>query len=326
MTMDHSYPRITRRRFVAAASASVLSTYSFSKDDLSISSGASLRVRGLQLGWLSPDLEKDFDGTLRQIASIGYRDVEVDDTFGRSPQQLLACFDRFGLQCKSRLFSIDLGSKGIQAELAQQIEFAREMDLEYLGVIIPFPVKLPENLKGKDWRDKALTEVLDRLTLDDFKRLADLLNKIGAQTRAAGIQLAYHNLNTEFRRFDDVVAYDRLLEWTDPELVKMEMDTGWLVAGGGDPARYLRDNPGRFPLLHIKDVKEKDPNVTLRLEPVEVGGGIVTWAPLLVAARSAHVKFAYVEFEPDPPLARPLLQSAKMCLEYLKGLERTIGG
>jgi sugar phosphate isomerase/epimerase len=312
------YPRITRRKFLAGTSIALLSAHSFVKGNPHDSVASKLLVTGIQLQWLSPELEKDFDGTLGQIAAMGYKDVELADNFGRTPRELVASFNAARLRCESRHFWIEPGSNSIQAELAQQIEFAHAMGLRYLVAVAPIPVKLRDNLDAK-----AFTEALDRVTLDDYRRLAGLLNTLGVQTRAAGIQLAYHNFNTEFRRFDGVAAYDRLLQWTDPDLVKMEMDCGWLVAGGADPTRYLRDYPGRFRLLHIKDVRESDPNTVLRLKPVEVGGGIVSWAPLLTAARSAHVRVAYVEFEPEPPLARPLLESARMCLDYLQRVERS---
>jgi sugar phosphate isomerase/epimerase len=85
-----------------------------------------------------------------------------------------------------------------------------------------------------------------------------------------------------------------------------------------DPVRYLRDYPDRFPLLHLKDVRVRDPNTVLRLDPIEVGSGIVNWDPLLAQAVASGVKKGYVEFEPKKPYRRPLLESANSCLDFLR--------
>jgi len=311
---ERSVSVLTRRGFLAGASAALLTSRNTSAGGIS---GDKLQVTGLQLEWLSPDLKKDFDGTLSKIASLGYREVELVDNFGRTPEQLLTSLNAVGLRCKSRLFWIDPGSSALQSDFANQLEFAQAMGLTYLVALMPAPIPLADDLKGR-----ALAAALDRITLDDYKRQAELLNKLGAQAQRAKIQLGYHNFNTEFRRFDGIPAYDRLLQWTDPVLVKMEMDIGWLVAGGADPVKYFRENKGRFPLVHVKDVKERDPNTVLRLKPVEVGSGIVDWSPALSAARAAGAQIGYVEYEPEPPLERPLLESAKICIDYLRAASR----
>ena len=268
---------------------------------------------GIQLEWLAPALKASFDGTLRRISEMGYRNVELLSDFGRTPRQLVSSLRGYGLQCVSRLFWAPRDFADSKNLLAQQIEFAEAMGLQYLVVLMPSPVPLADGLNGS-----ALADALARLTLEDYKRQAEFLNTLGAQTQKAGIQLAYHNFNAEFRLYDGKPAYDYLLDWTDASLVKMEMDCGWVASSGVDPARYLRDYPGRFPLLHLKDVRVRDPNTVLRLDPIEVGSGIVNWDPLLVQAAASGVKKAYVEFEPKKPYQRPLLESANDCLEFLR--------
>ena len=310
MPMQHLL--ISRRGFIAAVSASILSAHSRADGSKERPAIPDL-IAGVQLEWLAPELKVSFDGTLRRISEMGYRNVELLSDFGRTPRQLVSSLRAHGLQCESRLFWAPRDYADSKSLLAQQIAFAEAMGLRYLVVLMPSPVPLADGLNGA-----ALADTLARLTLEDYKRQAEFLNTLGAQTQKAGIQLAYHNFNAEFRLYDGKPAYDYLLDWTDASLVKMEMDCGWVVSSGMDPVRYLRDYPERFPLLHLKDVRVRDPNTVLRLDPIEVGSGIVNWDPLLAQAVASGVKKAYVEFEPKKPYERPLLLSAARCLDFLR--------
>jgi len=313
-------PTVTRRRFLTGAgAAAAMTTLSYGAPVAA--TRMKFAVNGIQLGWLSPELTKDFDGTLRALASIGYRDIELLGDFGHSPRQLLHSLQAAGLRCSSNIFALwQPGSLDLPAEISRQLEFAHALRLKYLACMIAVPQGIPLD---DSWKadPRSVAGAFANLTLDHFKRMADLLNRIGAQARKAGIQLAYHNLNYEFRRFDGQLGYDELLRSTDPELVKMEMDCGWVASSGEDPARYLREHPGRFPLIHVKDVKDHDPNTVLRLNPVEVGRGIVDWPRVLTAAQASGVKIGYVEYEPTR-LQRPLLESAKICFDYLRAVSR----
>jgi sugar phosphate isomerase/epimerase len=303
---------ISRRRFIAAVSASILSAHSRADHRRELPAVTDL-IDGIQLEWLAPELKVSFDGTLRKISEMGYRNVELLSDFGKTPRELVSSLKAHGLRCESRLFWARLDYADSKSVLAQQIEFAEAMGLRYLVVLRPSPVPLADGIDRA-----ALADALARLTLEDYKRQADFLNALGTQTQKAGIQLAYHNFNAEFRLYNGKPAYDYLLDWTDGSLVKMEMDCGWVASSGMDPVRYLRDYPGRFPLLHLKDVRVRDPNTVLRLDPIEVGSGIVNWDPLLAQAIASGVKKGYVEFEPKKPYERPLLQSADRCLEFLR--------
>ena len=118
----------------------------------------------------------------------------------------------------------------------------------------------------------------------------------------------YHNHNFEFRKFGGVAAYDMLLAWTDPELVKMELDCGWAVVAGEDPAAYLAVDPGRFRLLHVRDFEAGfAPSVELNMTtpellgpaaPAIVGSGVVPDVQVLRAAREAGVESCFIERDP----------------------------
>lgn len=314
--MPHPLSRLTRRQFLAAGGATAVAAGILPPAK---AIDTKFDTTGVQIAWLTPELEKDFDLVLQRLAEIGYRHVELLGNFGRSAPQLLKSLQNAGLKCESNLFWLHSTMTDFNAELAKQLDFAHALGLKYLVALMPLPLGIQFD---NPWRTdpQRLNAALEKTTLDDYKCAAELFNVLGARARSAGIQFAYHNFNYEFRSIDGLCGYDELLRLTDADLVKMELDCGWMKAAGQNPAEYLRRYPERFPLLHLKDVKDRDPNTVFRLKPVEVGYGIMDWKEVLVAARESRAEQGYVEFEPPPPLSRPLLESAKLCFDYLQGI------
>lgn len=149
------------------------------------------------------------------------------------------------------------------------------------------------------------------------------MNAVGEQCKAAGLQFAYHNLNVEFRECDGVVPYDWLLDHTDSQAVKLEIDCYWITRAGRDPVQYFRKYPGRTPLLHIKDRK---PGYTPATTPdpgpgpfTEVGYGSIDWKRIFAAAPGGGLKHYYVE---QDFCERPVFKSLKMSYDYLEKLAR----
>jgi sugar phosphate isomerase/epimerase len=263
---------------------------------------------GLQLYTVSDRLETDFDGTLHRVAAIGYQAVEFAHfPEGRTGAALRHALRAEGLRCVSAHFAPpNQDVADLRAHVEPQIAFAADMGLKY--VVYPF-VSLP--------KAGPIREQVAALELTDWHRNADMLNTVGALAKSAGLRLAYHNHNMEFRAFDGVVAYDELLRRTQPDLVDMEMDCGWVVAAGADPVRYLREHAKRFPLLHIKDVVPA-PNTELKMLSTEVGRGMIDWKAVFAAAHAAGLVQYYVEQE--PPFARSSLESVQDSYRYLRNL------
>ena len=151
------------------------------------------------------------------------------------------------------------------------------------------------------------------------------LNKIGEQVKKAGLQLSYHNHNFEFQKFQGgVTGYDEFLRLTDPDLVKLEMDCGWVTVAGYDPVEYLQKFPERYKLLHIKDFKKgykatQTIGETGEGAPVstELGRGSIDYGRILAAAK--HVEHIFVKQEP-PFHEVPAMEAAKIDYEYLQNL------
>jgi sugar phosphate isomerase/epimerase len=155
-------------------------------------------------------------------------------------------------------------------------------------------------------------------SVDDWKKNVDSFNKIGDLCKKAGLSFAFHNHNIEFRRAGDVVPYDLFLRETDPSLVSMEMDIGWVIAGGADPVAYLTKYPSRFSSVHIKDLKNEGiPNTNMKMVSAIIGKGIVDWSKVLPAIKKSSVTSAYMELEEpyDPSPIGMVQQSAA----FLKG-------
>jgi sugar phosphate isomerase/epimerase len=172
---------------------------------------------------------------------------------------------------------------------------------------------------------KAIMAQLASLNVEDFKTIAKRCNEMGAQAKKAGLQFGYHNHNFEFKpQSGGEVAYDIVLRETDPDLVKFELDCGWMAAAGHDPVAYLTKYPKRYRLLHIKDFQPTaSPSTSLdesvRPKAAELGRGHVDYKPIFAAAKNTEVELYYVEQEP-PFTTTPAMEAIKIDYEYLHAL------
>jgi sugar phosphate isomerase/epimerase len=269
---------------------------------------------GLQLYTVQDAIQRDFDGTLRKVAAIGYRAVETGLSLGgRSARDLRMIFESLGLDWKSA----HVNGPELQGDLQRTIDQAHEAGLNYL--VCAFPLALRREPKSAKGTMGFVMDIVHSFTLDDWKANADLFNKVGEQIKKAGLQFAYHNHNLEFRKFGDTTGYDTLLSRTDPALVKLELDCGWMVSTGRDPADYLTRYPDRYVMLHVKDLKQAPPNTELKIQGADLGTGIIDWPRLFATASKDKIAAAYVEQE--PPFPQSSLQSIQTDFDYLHNLK-----
>ncbi len=286
MRSSLQYP--TRRTFLRSASAAAVGT---------VLAGQALKAHalplglplGLQLYSVRELLGKDYEGTLKQVASLGYQEVEAAGFYGRSPAQVKAALTAAGLRMPSSHNSANDLLKNFDATLA----FGQALGLQY--IICSFPaIKDPSRL-----RDPSFRGMVEAFTLDDFRWNAEQFNEWGRKVKAAGMQFGYHNHTMEFRPIEGVVPFDEMMRLTDPALVTFEMDCGWVTVGGGDPVALLRKYPTRISMLHIKDFKATAQPATVLDPPpaAELGQGTVKFGPIFEAARHASIKHMFVEQE-----------------------------
>jgi sugar phosphate isomerase/epimerase len=268
---------------------------------------------GLELYTVSAELDKDYDGTLRQIAAIGYKEVETGVSATRKAADVKKSLQDAGLGCRA----LHIGMGGME----EALPYAKEIGAKYLISSVTFP-KPPK--PGK-FDVKAFVAQLAAFTLDDYKKIAARCNEMGEQAKKASLQFGYHNHNFEFKpQGGGKIGYDLVLSETDPSLVKFELDCGWMVAAGHDPVAYLTKYPKRYRLLHIKDFHPtSSPSVGLdesvRPKPAELGRGHVDYKPIFAAAEKTEVELYYVEQEP-PFTVTPAMDAIKIDYDYLHAL------
>jgi sugar phosphate isomerase/epimerase len=275
---------------------------------------------GLQLFSLDAEMHRDLPGTLHAVSAIGYREVELVGYYGLAPEALREQLENASLECRS-IHIRPLGSPGLLPGLAQDPErhfgMARKLGVRYLVCPGPwFPDSVARTLPASNLSIADIVTAVDRMTAEDWRVSAELINRCGQGARRHGLQLLYHNGNLEFVRRGATTGFDILLRHFDPESVKLELDCGWVKAAGHDPIRYLKSDAGRIRLVHIKDMTATPANTRMVLNPAQIGEGIVDWAALLGAMRSAGVEVAYVEQE--APFARPALEYARNNLQFLR--------
>jgi sugar phosphate isomerase/epimerase len=149
--------------------------------------------------------------------------------------------------------------------------------------------------------------------MDDYKRHAENFNSFGEICENAGLQFAYHNHDFEFLNFDGVMPYDYLLENTDPELVKMELDLYWITKGGQDPVEYFKKYPGRFELWHVKDMEDNEEKFF-----AEVGYGTIDFKRIFAERETAGMEMFFVEQDQS---RRNPFESIEMSFNFLNEAE-----
>ncbi|MDE1178563.1 MAG: sugar phosphate isomerase/epimerase [Edaphobacter sp.] len=270
---------------------------------------------GLELYTVGESLTKDPAGTLHKVAAIGYQEVEVSGFGNLTPAAMRKLIDDAGLKCPAA--HLQFGFK----ETAVVLEQAKELGVPFAASSILLP---PTDAPAAGGMGEVLSK-LNGLTADDFKRIAELANKIGEETKKAGVQFGYHNHTHEFRDLGDgKTGYAILLAETDPALVQFEADCGWMTTAGVDPVHYFRTYPNRYRMIHVKDFPAGT-KVTTTMggasfpHPTELGRGHIDYKPILAAARHAGVEHFFVEQDP-PMVGMTPLEAAEVDYTYLKSI------
>ncbi len=294
--------RLSRRTFVqalcAAGVATPLAGACQNMQGGAMASGPFFQAKslpiGIQLYSLGDMPRTDLDGTLKQLASTGYKSVELAGYYGKTPAELRKSFDAAGIACTSAHVAIREASATEPGLLGDLGKLAADMHtVGATHVVAPVMAK-PDDLvlpPAPDGTPHILARIASAMSADQWKRQAAQLNNIGRTLKGHGIGFGYHNHNMEFTPVGGTTGFDILLAETDPSLVTFELDVGWVAAGGRDPAEVFAAHPGRFGLMHVKDVKAStQANTILKMDPTEVGSGRLDWAKIIPAAYKAGVR------------------------------------
>lgn len=236
---------------------------------------------GLQL-WSLRSMQKDPAAMFKLTRAMGVTHVETAGLYGATPEQFAAALKAADLRATSMHVGLDEFKNNPQGVIAA----AKALGVKYVGTAW-YP------------HQGAFTEADARKAIADF-------NAIGKTMKDAGLQFFYHDHGYEPVKYGDGTLLDLIITGTDPDLVKFEEDVLWTYLPGVDPAALLRKYPGRFKLMHIKDMKPGVARGSLSgglpdsLQAV-IGRGQVNWPEVMKAAKATGVEYFYLEDEtPDP--------------------------
>ena len=254
---------------------------------------------GVQLYTTMSIIDKDVTGTLKQIADIGYKEIESAFSlkggyYGMKPKEFAKVLSDMGTSWQAHhimgapfrmpapkpnepvnpnaeAFKKMPPMKSLMNDTQQVVDEVAEGGVKYL-VCASIPVK----------------------TSEEIKTALEILQKAGEACKKAGISLVYHNHTAEFEKVDGKLPFEVFAEQINADIMKFELDLAWATKAGVDIPALFKKHAGRFPLFHVKDL-EKD-----TMKPVEVGTGIVDFKSIFAAADVAGVKHFFVEQDGAP--------------------------
>ncbi len=261
---------------------------------------------GIQLFTLFGPMNEDPKGTLAKVATAGYKEIESafnlrGGYYGYSARDFRALVSDLGMTWRAH----HAGGAPFRPR-PQQAPPAGAPAGTTQRPAMDFS-KMPPMLNLRDNYQQLIDEAgeggLAYLvcsstpvgTVDEINKSIEVFQKTGEAAKKAGIGFAYHNHATEFDPVDGgKTPYELILSQTDKDLVKMELDLAWATKAGKDPVALFSEQPGRFPLWHIKDIKSDLKTIT------EVGNGVVDFKKAFTAARKAGLKYIFVEQDMAP--------------------------
>lgn len=259
---------VSRRSFIQTLSLAGASLALTSSSLNAMSFSKKRHTVGIQLWTLRSLIEKDLPGVLQSLHEIGYNSIEPfgfnGEFFGYEAAEFKRICDDLDLAILSSHSSIDEDNA---TELAEK---GKQAGMEF--IVMP-------------WIDSSTLQ-----SIDDYKKFADKLNRIGDKVNTAGLRFAYHNHAFEFEKKEGQLPYDIMLQNTDPDKVTFQMDIFWVVKGGQKPEEYFDKYPGRFESWHLKDMA-CDGN------SCAIGDGAIDFRYLMKYSKKSGLKRFFVEQE-----------------------------
>jgi len=222
---------------------------------------------------------------LREIARLGYKELEFGGTFGMGVPELKKFLKEVGLVPL-------IGSTSMQAmedteRLKKDIEQCQLLDKKYIVCYWP-------------WTDDGKNK-----KLDDWKRVAEKLSKGGEICKTNGIPLLYHNHDIEFFITESRIPFDTLMTNLS-KTVGIELDLYWITKGGQLAIEAIQRYPGRFPVYHVKDMDH-----TSEKSFACVGDGQIPFPEIFKYNKTAGVKHFIVEHDKPANPKECIIASAR---------------
>lgn len=276
----------TRRMFIKNSSSLALGAAFLSSFEVS---GKKTSNPGIQLYTVRKEMMEDAVGTLKKLAELGIKQIECSSSkkgsyFGLKPDEMKKICADLGMTIRS-------GHIQLNDQWNQTMAEAELSGQEYL-ICSSMPSR------GQ--------------TIENYKKVSDQFNKAGEDCKKRGIKFGYHNHDFEFEQQDGKTLFDVLLDNTDPSLVNMELDLGWVVASGNDPLAYFKNYPKRFPLWHLKDMD------LVKKHSTEFGKGGLNIQQMFDNSKQSGMKYFFIEQE---EYNYTPIESMKINMEYLKSIK-----
>lgn len=266
-----------RRDFIKTTSAALVITAITGKlsgcdSSTKIDEPGTLKEFGLQLYTLRDVFPTDPKGVLKQVANMGYKQVESYEGeqgmfWGMTNLEFKKYMDDLGMHIIS-------SHCDTTKDLEKKANEAAAIGMKYLINSYIGPQK----------------------TIDDYKKFAEIFNQSGEICKKAGVQFAYHNHDYSFKAVNGQYPQDVMMQNTDPSLVDFQMDIYWVVTAGEDPIKWFEKYPNRFRLSHIKD-RKKNVSLTEGDASCILGQGEIDFAKIVKAGQKNGLNYYIVEQE-----------------------------
>jgi hypothetical protein len=281
---------MNRKDFISLSGLGILGLYACGTSNL-INNRKPLAI---QLYTIRDAIAENLEKSFEHLAELGFKQIEIygydGKFFGKTRMEFQSILKNVGLEVISSHHTTGIvhNEKGT---LLDDWEKAVE-DLHFIG--------------SKYMVCSYLFE--EERTFENYKKLPELLNRSGEITNKAGIDFAYHNHDFEFEKFDDKTIYDFILDNTDSDLVKMELDLYWITKAGLNPLDYFEKYPKRFPLWHVKDMKAGTKDFT------EIGNGTIDFKTIFEAKEKAGLQYWFLEQDSSD---KDIFESIKISKNYI---------
>ena len=270
---------ISRREFIGKSAAGITAAGYMAAAASKLSANPLGMPIGFQSWSVQQLIQKDFDGTMKMMAESGFQSMELcsppgyrqsgfGGLVGLKGSELRDKLNGAGLKCESCHYQWN----ELKSSLDERIVYANDLGLKQM-ILSTFGLS-------------------PKATMDDWKKNADELNKTGEKTRAAGIQLGFHNHDFEFKEIDGALIYDELLKIFDPKLIKLQFQVA-VISLGFEADKYFTKHPGRFISLHLVDWAPSEK------KQVAVGQGSIDMKRLFAAAKTGGIQNYFLEMPLD---------------------------
>lgn len=207
---------------------------------------------------------ESFSETLKKVADIGYKAVQISGTCEFDPKWLKDELKKNGLKCVLTHTSPDrLQNNPVQVAKDHDVFDCKYVGLGWYG--------FNEEIEGQRYDD----------FINTYKPVAKALkenNKL----------FMYHNHEHEFKKYNGKLIIERLAEDMAPDEMGFTLDTYWVQCGGGDPAQWIERLSGRVPCIHLKDY-------AYGRKMAVIGEGNINFDRVFEKAESAGTEYMLVE-------------------------------